>query len=123
MFRKPIHPILAMSLALPLASLLHAAQPGAAKTPMRPAGSEKSTSARGSMRSLGFLAALQQTAALSQEQQDSIRGLLAEQRSDVAAVREKTDAKIRAILNPEQQKKFDAYQAAQKAQRASKKRA
>lgn len=63
----------------------------------------------------GFIATLEQKVGLTPEQHDAVRGLLAEQRQKSQALREDTDSKIRAMLNPEQQKKFDAVLADQKA--------
>jgi hypothetical protein len=63
----------------------------------------------------GFVSTLERKVGLTPEQRDSVRGLLAEQRQKSQALREETDSKIRAILNPEQQKKFDAVLAEQKA--------
>jgi len=58
---------------------------------------------------------LERKVGLTPEQRDAVRGLLAEQRQKSQALREETDGKIRAILNPEQQKKFDEVLAQQKA--------
>ena len=69
----------------------------------------------------GFLAMLQQTVNLNAEQQDAVRGLLAEQREQMATLRDKTDGKIRAVLTPDQQRKFDAFLTAQKAERKNRK--
>lgn len=63
----------------------------------------------------GFIATLEQKVGLTPEQRDAVRGLLAEQRQKSQALREDTDGKIRAMLNPDQQKKFDAVLADQKA--------
>jgi hypothetical protein len=63
----------------------------------------------------GFVSTLERQVGLTPEQRDSVRGLLAEQRQKSQALREETDGKIRAILNPEQQKKFDQVLAQQKA--------
>ena len=57
---------------------------------------------------------------LTPEQRDSVRGLLAEQRQQSQALREQTDAKIRALLNADQQKKFDTMLTEQKERRARK---
>jgi len=62
----------------------------------------------------GFVATLERKVGLTPEQQDAVRGLLAEQRQKSQALREETDGKIRAILNPDQQKKFDDVLAEQK---------
>ena len=63
----------------------------------------------------GFVSTLEQKVGLTPEQRDSVRGLLAEQRQKSQALREETDSKIRALLNPDQQKKFDGVLAGQKA--------
>ncbi len=76
------------------------------------------TAGRGPNRGFGFLATLRKAVGLTPEQQDAVRGLLAEQREEQAALRGKTDAKIRAILTADQQKKFDAFLAELKAQRS-----
>jgi Spy/CpxP family protein refolding chaperone len=62
----------------------------------------------------GFVSTLERKVGLTPEQRDAVRGLLAEQRQKSQALREETDGKIRAILNPEQQKKFDEVLAEQK---------
>ena len=62
----------------------------------------------------GFVSTLERRVGLTPEQRDAVRGLLAEQRQKSQALREETDGKIRAILNPEQQKKFDEVLAEQK---------
>lgn len=67
----------------------------------------------------GFLATLDQTVGLTTEQQDAVRGLLASQRQAAQALREETDGKIRALLNAEQQKRFDTLLAEQKSRRAA----
>jgi hypothetical protein len=67
----------------------------------------------------GFAAVLDKAVGLSAEQRDSVRGLLAEQRRQSQTLRDATDGKIRAMLTPEQQKKFDALLAEQKARRAN----
>ena len=66
----------------------------------------------------GFIATLERQVGLTPEQQDAVRGLLADQRQKSQALREETDGKIRAMLNPEQQKKFDGVVAQQKARRS-----
>src|SRR5258707_15221447 len=63
----------------------------------------------------GFVSILEHKGGLTPEQRDAVRGLLAEQRQKSQALREETDGKIRAILNPDQQKKFDNVLAEQKA--------
>ena len=62
----------------------------------------------------GFVATLERKVGLTPEQQDAVRGLLADQRQKSQALREETDGKIRALLNPEQQQKFDEVLAEQK---------
>jgi hypothetical protein len=85
------------------------------------AGGRSSTAAtaRSSLRTggYGFLATLDRAVVLTPEQKDGIRGLLAAQRQQTAAIRDQTDQRIRALLSPEQQKKFDAMIAEQKARR------
>ena len=76
-----------------------------------PAAARGAKSGRGSF---GFVATLERQVGLTPEQQDSIRGLLAEQRQKSQALREETDGKIRAMLNPDQQRKFDSVLAEQK---------
>ncbi len=63
----------------------------------------------------GFASTLEHKVGLTPEQRDAVRGLLAEQRQKSQALREETDSKIRGLLNPEQQKKFDEVLAEQKA--------
>ena len=70
---------------------------------------------RGGKGSFGFMASLDKNLGLSPEQRDQVRGLLAEQRQQSQALREQTDAKIRALLNADQQKKFDTMLTEQKA--------
>jgi len=67
----------------------------------------------------GFMSTLERQVGLTPEQRDAVRGLLAEQRQKSQALREETDGKIRAMLNPEQQKKFDQVLSQQKARRTS----
>ena len=71
--------------------------------------------AKGGRGMFGFVATLERKVGLTPEQRDSVRGLLAEQRQKSQAMREETDRKIRALLNPEQQQKFDEVLAEQKA--------
>src|SRR5471032_1275468 len=71
-------------------------------------------SARGGRGMFGFVSTLERQVGLTPEQRDAVRGLLAEQRQKSQAMREETDGKIRALLNPEQQKKFDEVLAQQK---------
>jgi len=66
----------------------------------------------------GFLAGLDRTVGLTPEQRDAVRGLLAEQRQASQSLREQTDGKIRAVLTPDQQKKFDGFLTQQKNARA-----
>lgn len=81
--------------------------------------------------SLSFQSRLEKAVGLSAEQRESVSGLLAQQREELktlrenflpqmSAVQENTDAKIRALLNAEQQKKFDQFLAKQKQARKSK---
>jgi len=70
---------------------------------------------KGGRSPFGFMAVLERKVGLTPEQRDSVRGLLAEQRQKSAALREETDGKIRAILNRDQQEKFDEVLADQKA--------
>ena len=72
-------------------------------------------SGKGARGSYGFVATLERQVGLTPEQRDAVRGLLAEQRQKSQALREETDSKIRALLNPDQQKKFDEVLAQQKA--------
>src|ERR1700692_2593567 len=65
----------------------------------------------------GFAAALDRKLGLTPEQKDAVRGLLAQQHQQSVSLREETDQKIRALLNAEQQKKFDSMLAEQKASR------
>ena len=69
------------------------------------------------------------TLGLTPEQLDAVHGILAQQREQFRALREETDpkyasileqtdSKIRTMLNPEQQQKFDKLVAQQKAERA-----
>jgi hypothetical protein len=68
----------------------------------------------------GFMATLEKKVGLTPEQRDSVKGLLADQRQKSQALREETDNKIRAILNPEQQKKFDEVLTELKSRRTQK---
>ena len=81
----------------------------------------------------GFQHRLEQAVGLTPEQRDAVRGLLAQQHEELRALRagiepkyasiqEQTDTKIRSLLNPEQQKKFDSFVAQQKATSASRRR-
>jgi Spy/CpxP family protein refolding chaperone len=78
-------------------------------------GSSAARGGRSGRGAFGFIATLEQKVGLTPEQRDAVRGLLAEQRQKSQAMREETDGKIRALLNPEQQKKFDTVLADQKA--------
>ena len=77
----------------------------------KPAAARAAKNGRGGV---GFVATLERKVGLTPEQRDSVRGLLAEQRQKSQALREETDHKIRALLNPEQQQKFDEVLAEQK---------
>jgi hypothetical protein len=85
-----------------------------------PASTVNKSGERGNRSGYGFVSTLEKAVGLSPQQQDSVRGLLAQQRQDIAAVREQTDNKIRGLLTPEQQKKFDVFLANQKAKRNQK---
>jgi hypothetical protein len=65
----------------------------------------------------GFMSVLERKVGLTPEQKDAVKGLLAEQRQKSQALRDETDSKIRAMLNAEQQKKFDEVLAQQKTRR------
>lgn len=123
MYRSYCHGLLALVMAAQMTGTVYAAETVATSA----VGAKSAVSAtklgasRASSRSFGFLSMLQQTVGLSAEQQDTVRGLLADQRQQVAALHDKTDARIRAVLTPEQQKKFDTFLSEQKAARASKK--
>jgi len=69
--------------------------------------------------SFGFEGRMSKAVGLTPEQRDTVKGLMAEQRQQRTAIQEQTDGKIRALLNPEQQKKFDAFLSQQKQFRAS----
>ncbi|MFA5975754.1 MAG: hypothetical protein WC859_06245 [Elusimicrobiota bacterium] len=69
--------------------------------------------------SYGFLALLDKTVNLSSEQHDAVRGLLAAQRQSMQSLRQETDSKIRALLNQDQQKHFDALLQEQQSRRAA----
>jgi hypothetical protein len=77
-----------------------------------PAAARGAQSGRGAY---GFVSTLERQVGLTPEQTDAVRGLLAAQRQKSQAMREETDNKIRALLNPDQQKKFDEVLAEQKA--------
>lgn len=57
----------------------------------------------------GFLVRMDRSVGLTPEQRDAIRGLLAQQRQQSQALRDQTDGKIRGMLTPDQQKKFDDF--------------
>jgi Spy/CpxP family protein refolding chaperone len=80
---------------------------------------KQNTSSSTRMGGFGFASLLERTVGLTPEQRDAVRGLLAQQREKSQALRQETDTKIRALLNADQQKKFDAMLAEQKARRAS----
>ena len=65
--------------------------------------------------SFGFLAMLERQVGLNPEQTDAVRGILAQQRDAMQRVRQDTDVKIRALLNGDQQKKFDEMMARNRA--------
>jgi len=78
----------------------------------------------------GFQSRLERTVGLTPEQRDTVHGLLAQQHQELqtlrdsmapkySAIQEDTDAKIRALLTPDQQKKFDAFLAQQKQARSA----
>jgi Spy/CpxP family protein refolding chaperone len=62
----------------------------------------------------GFESRLSKAVGLTPEQRDAVKGLMAQQRQQRSAIQEQTDTKIRAILNPDQLKKFDTFLADQK---------
>jgi len=90
------------------------AQPGATPKADRSSPSTRTSRARPN-RGGGFVARLDQAVGLTTEQREAVLGLMAEQREESRALREKTDSKIRALLNSDQQKKFDALVAELKA--------
>src|SRR5437773_8950192 len=65
----------------------------------------------------GFQSQLDKAVGLTPEQRDTVHGLLAQQHRDRLAMQEQTDAKIRSLLSPEQQKKFDTFLTEQKQSR------
>jgi hypothetical protein len=69
-----------------------------------------------------FAARLEKAVGLTPEQREAVRGVLADQRQQHEAVQEQSNAKLRALLNPEQQTKFDTFIARQKQDRAARKR-
>jgi len=81
-------------------------------------GAAAARSARSGRSAFGFISTLERQVGLTPEQRDAVRGLLADQRQKSQALREDTDGKIRALLNPEQQKKFDEVLAQLKSRRA-----
>ena len=77
-------------------------------------------SRQGTARSgFGFEGRMGKAVGMTPEQRDAVHGLLAEQRQQHTALQEQTDAKIRALLNPDQQKKFDAFLDQLKQERAA----
>jgi hypothetical protein len=81
----------------------------------------------------GFQSRLEKAVGLTPEQRDTVRGLLAQQHEALRSLRESmepkyqsvqedTDTKIRALLNPDQQKKLDAFLAKQKQGRSARTR-
>ena len=115
---KPYH-TLVVGLAFfgALASWSSAAQPSASLGADAPTASTSARMGRGRPGGFGFVGALRRDVGLTPEQEDAVRGILAQQREQTAAIRESTDKKIRALLNAEQQKKFDAVVAQFKARR------
>lgn len=103
--------------------------PAASSVPGPAVASRSHGSFRGAGRGYtGFQRRLEHALGLSPEQREAVHGLLAQQHEELqtlretmqpkyAEIQEQTDAKIRALLNPEQQKKFDALVAQQKQSR------
>lgn len=91
---------------------------GLAAVSMAQDGPVAARSARPGRGGSGFVSTLERRVGLTPEQSDAVRGLMAQQRQQSLALREETDGKIRALLNPDQQKKFDAVITEQKAFRA-----
>jgi len=112
-----LHAALALSLLQVLALNIHAQDP----MPGTP-GSASAMHSRVARGGFGFEGRLGKAVGLSTEQRETVHGLLAEQRQQRTAIQEQTDAKIRALLNPEQQKKFDAFLNQQKQERAARTR-
>jgi len=82
----------------------------------------------------GFQLRIEKAVGLTPEQKEAVRGMLAQQREELrtlresynpkfAAIQEQTDSKIRSLLSPEQQKKFDMFLAKQKQARSSRRKA
>ena len=72
--------------------------------------------------SFGFEGRMGKAVGLTPEQRESVHGLLADQRQQKSAIQDQTDTKIRALLNADQQKKFDAFLSQQKQARGAKPR-
>jgi len=81
-----------------------------------------------------FRMKLEKQLGLTPEQRDAVRGLLNEQREQMnvlrketapkyQTVRNETDQKIRALLNPDQQTKFDSFIAQQKKEHEQRRKA
>lgn len=77
--------------------------------------------AHAAARGNGYVARLDRAVGLSSDQRETLKGLMAQQREKTQALRAETDAKFRAVLTPEQQKRFDAFQADLKASRKTSK--
>jgi len=106
-------------LAMGLCAGVAWAQDGAVPAiPASAAGASRLSSTHSPRGSFGFISQLEKSVGLTPEQEDAVRGLLAEQRRQALALRGQTDQKIRALLNSEQQKKFDALLAEQKTRRS-----
>ena len=65
----------------------------------------------------GWLGQLNQSVGLTLEQREAIQGLMAQQREQRNALYAGTNAKIRGLLNAQQQAKFDDFIAEQKNRR------
>jgi hypothetical protein len=65
----------------------------------------------------GYIARLDRAVGLRPEQRDAVRGMLSQQREKTQSIRTETDAKIRAVLSPDQQKRYDAFQTESQARR------
>ena len=106
-----------------------AAKPGSLRTTNMNAGSSKFGASRNSV---SFQSRLERAVGLTADQKDAVRGLLAQQRQDLQALRDEmeprfsaiqdqTDTKIRLLLNADQQKKFDSFVTKQKQMKKSRK--
>ena len=117
------HQALASLILLGTLATVGMAQDGAAPAAAANINSPVSASSKWSRmkgnRPYGFLATLDQSLKLSPEQRDAVRGLLASQRQAAQELRQETDNKIRALLNSDQQKRFDALLAEQQSRRAA----